>query len=45
MIHDFERRLNLLALFLSSFAFRIIRDFGKLGEGNCVRAENDYTAL
>jgi hypothetical protein len=40
LIHNVERRLNLLALFLSSFAFQIIRDLGKLGEGNCVRAEN-----
>jgi hypothetical protein len=31
MIHNFEDRLNLLALFLSSFPFQIIRDFGKLG--------------
>jgi len=30
LVHNFEHRLNLLALFLSSFAFQIIRDFGKL---------------
>jgi len=30
LIHNFERRLNLLALFLSSLAFQIVRDFGKL---------------
>ena len=33
LIHNFERRLNLLALFLSSFAFQIIRDSGKLRDG------------
>src|SRR4030095_9864415 len=29
LIHNFEHRLNLLVLLLSSFAFHIIRDFGK----------------